>query len=214
MSQKVTIRKEAQADYRQVEEIIRTAFWNLYVPGCTEHYLAHTLRSHEDFIPQLDLVIELDGQVIGNILYTRTKLIEKSGLKKDILTFGPVCILPEYQRKGYGKRLMEYSFERAASLGYEAIVIFGDPNNYVSRGFQSCKKLGVSLENGSYPAAMMIKELCSGALEGKKWVYYESPAFQMDMQAAERFDEGFEKWAKKQLPCQETFYILSNAVLL
>ena len=77
MSQKVTIRKEAQADYRQVEEIIRTAFWNLYVPGCTEHYLAHTLRSHEDFIPQLDLVIELDGQVIGNILYTRTKLKKK-----------------------------------------------------------------------------------------------------------------------------------------
>jgi predicted N-acetyltransferase YhbS len=98
------------------------------------------MRPHKDFLPGLDLVIEVDDQIIGNIMYTKTKLIDESGKEKDILTFGPVCILPEYQRKGYGKKLMEYSFEQACALGYDVIVIFGNPNNYVSRGFKSCKR--------------------------------------------------------------------------
>jgi len=107
-------RNEKETDYERVEEITRKAFWNLYVPGRIEHYLVHVMRSHKDFLPELDLVIEADNQVIGNIMYTKTKLIDEAGEEKDILTFGPVCILPEYQRKGYGKQLMEHSFEQEA----------------------------------------------------------------------------------------------------
>lgn len=139
MSETVIIRNETEADYKKVEDIIRKSFYNIYVPGCTEHYLAHVIRPHEDFLPELDLVIEVDGEIIGNIMYTKAKLIDEEGHEKEILTFGPVCILPEYQRKGYGKKLMEYSFEKATALGYDMIVIFGDPANYVSRGFKSCK---------------------------------------------------------------------------
>lgn len=95
-----------------MEELIRKAFYNLYVPGCTEHYLARVMRGHEDFIPELDLVLELDGRVIGSILYTKAKLSDAAGKEKEILTFGPVCIAPEYQRMGYGRRLMETSFEK------------------------------------------------------------------------------------------------------
>lgn len=213
MDKMIQIRNEEEKDYERVEKITRKAFWNLYVPGCNEHYLAHVMRPHKDFLPELDLVIEVDHQVIGNIMYTKTKLIDKAGEKKDILTFGPVCISPEYQRKGYGKRLMECSFERAAALGYDVIVIFGNPNNYVSRGFKSCKKYNVCLKNGTYPSAMMVKELKPDVLDGRKWVYYQSPVFEIDEQEAERFDESLEKMEKKFQPSQEEFYIHSHSVI-
>ena len=165
--EQVTIRQERESDYAQVEQLIRQAFYNIYTPGCTEHYLAHVIRSHPDFLPELDLVLELDGRIIGSILYTRSTLVDETGEEKDILTFGPVCIRPDHQRRGLGKRLMEDSFQRAAALGWEAIVIVGDPNNYVGCGFQSCKKHRVHLEDGTYPAAMLVKELKPGALAGK-----------------------------------------------
>jgi predicted N-acetyltransferase YhbS len=213
MNKMITIRNEEETDYESVEAITRKAFWNLYVPGCVELYLVHVMRSHQDFVPELDLVIELDGEVIGNIMYTKTKLIDESGEVKDILTFGPVCILPEYQRKGFGKKLMEYSFEQAAALGYDVIVIFGNPNNYVSRGFKSCKKFNVCLENGTFPAAMMVKELKPDVLDGRKWVYHQSPVFEIDELAAERFDHGLEHLEKKYQPSQEEFYIHSHSII-
>lgn len=208
------IRNETPTDYRSVEELTRKAFWNLYVPGCNEHYLAHVMRGHQDFIPELDFVAELDGQIIGNIMYTKTRLIDEKGVIKNILTFGPVCIMPEYQRKGYGKQLLEYSFQKAVELGYDVIVIFGNPDNYVSRGFISCKKYNICLPNGSFPAAMMVKELESGALDGRKWIYYESPVFKIDEQQAEIFDELFPPLEKKYQPSQEEFYIHSHSVLI
>lgn len=207
------IRKETEADYQRVEEITRKAFYNMYMPGCVEHYLVHIMRSHRDFIPELDFVLELDGEVVGNIMYTKAKLTDENGQEKEIVTFGPVSVLPEYQRKGYGKQLIEYSFEKAAALGYEAVVIFGSPSNYVSRGFQSCRKYKVCVENGTYPAAMLVKELVPGALDGRTWIYKESPAMQIREEDAKRFDDTLEKMEKKWQPSQEEFYILSNAVL-
>ena len=177
MEKNITIRPERVSDYQQVEDIIRQAFYNLYTPGCTEHYLAHAIRPHPDFLPELDLVLELDGRVVGNIMYTKSTLVDEAGKEKGILTFGPVCIRPGLQRRGYGRLLMEESFRRASAMGYEAIVIFGDPNNYVGRGFQSCKKHRVHLEDGTYPAAMLVKELEPGTLAGKSWIYRQSPAF-------------------------------------
>ena len=213
MDKVVKIRNEKEADYERVEEITRKSFWNLYIPGCIEHYLVHVMRSHKDFIPELDLVIEVDNQIIGNIMYTKAKLVDDSGEEKEILTFGPVCIIPKYQRMGYGKMLIEHSFEKAVALGYDVIVIFGNPSNYVSRGFKSCKKYNICLENGTFPTAMMVKELKSEALDGRKWVYYDSPVMKIDEQEAERFDERLEKMEKKFQPSQEEFYIYSHSIM-
>ena len=207
------IRNENEQDYRVVETITREAFWNLNVPGCDEHYLAHVLREHEDFIPELDLVVELDGQVIGNVMYTKSKLIDEAGEEKQILTFGPISILPKYQRSGYGKVLLEYSFQKAVALGYDVIVIFGNPDNYVGRGFKSCKKFNVCVENGAYPAAMMVKELKEGAIDGRKWYFHDSPAYNIDSDKAQEFDKLFEAKEKKFQPSQEEFYIHSHSVI-
>ncbi len=213
MDKMITIRNEETTDYERVEEITRQSFWNLYIPGCNEHYLVHIMRSHKDFLPKLDLVIEVDDQIIGNIMYTKAKLIDESGEEKDILTFGPVCILPEYQRMGYGKKLLEYSFEQAVELGYDVIVIFGNPYNYVSRGFKSCKKYNICLENGTYPTAMLVKELKPDILDGRKWCYHQSPVFEFEEEEAEQFDNGLVKLEKKYQANQEEFYIYSHSVI-
>ncbi|CCZ60751.1 N-acetyltransferase [Hungatella hathewayi] len=209
----IMIRNEKETDYSVVEEITRKAFYNIYVPGATEHYLVHIMRQHEDFIPELDFVIELDGRVIGNIMYTKARLIDEAGTEKEILTFGPVSIDPEYQRAGYGKLLLEHSFEQAARLGYDVIVIFGSPMNYVSRGFKSCKKYHICIENGKYPAAMMVKELTPHALDGRKWFYYDSPVMAVSEEEAQKYDDTLEKLEKKFLPSQEEFYIMSHSFI-
>ena len=140
----ILIRRETERDFREVEELTRKSFWNVYVPGCAEHYLAHILRGHEDFISELDFVAETEeGKVVGNVMYTEARLVDESGRERTILTFGPLSVHPEHQRMGISRRLLEHSFGKAAELGYEAIVIMGNPGNYVSRGFKSCKKYNI-----------------------------------------------------------------------
>jgi len=207
----LNIRNERESDYKNVEDITRKAFYNVYVPGCMEHYLVHIMRGHEDFIPELDFVIEVDGQTVGNIMYTKSKLTDEGGTEKEIVTFGPVSILPKYQRKGYGKMLIEHSLKRAAELGYEAVVIMGSPANYVGSGFQCCRKYNVCVEKGKYPAAMLVKELKPGALDGRLWFYSDSPVMNVDEREAQAFDDGLEKMEKKWMPSQEAFYIMSHA---
>lgn len=132
----VTIRNEEPRDYERVEQLTREAFYNLYMPGCVEHYLVHTMRTHEDFVPELDYVLEQDGEVVGYIMYTRATLTDEAGQTKGILTFGPLCIAPDSQRRGYGKQLMRYSFERAVELGYDTVVSRGSWF-FVSAGYGS-----------------------------------------------------------------------------
>lgn len=207
----LNIRNETPADHQTVEDMTRRAFYNLYVPGCVEHYLVHIMRDHEDFIPELDFVLELDGQIIGNIMYTKARLTDEAGIEKEILTFGPVCVMPEYQRQGYGRKLIDHSFEKAVALGYDVIVIFGSPVNYVGRGFQSCKKYNVCVEGGKYPAAMMVKELKPGALDGRKWFYHDSPVMAVSEEDAQQYDAGLEPLEKEHQPSQEEFYIMSHS---
>ena len=209
----LTIRPETAADHRAVEEMTREAFWNQYIPGCDEHFLVHSMRTHPDFIPQLALVAELGGKIVGNVMYVKCRLTDEEGKEKEILTFGPLTVRPGYQRRGIGKALLERSFDIARSLGYDAIVIFGNPGNYVSRGFQSCKKLAVSAPGGKFPCAMLVKELTPGALAGHSWIYRESPAYTVDPSAFEAFDASFPPREKGWQPSQEEFYIYSHSSL-
>ncbi len=208
---RLIIRNEKESDQREVETLIREAFWNLNVPGCDEHYLAHILREHKDFIPELDLVAELDGRIIGNVMYTKSHLNDETGTDKEILTFGPLAVLPGYQRMGVGKALLERSFDIARNMGYDVIVIFGSPANYIARGFKSCKKYNICLEGGIFPTAMLVKELKEGALDGKKMIFSESSAFNIDSSQAERFDGLFPKKVKEYRTSQEEFYLYSHS---
>lgn len=112
----VIIRRETESDYRAVEELTRKAFWNVYKPGANEHYFVHMMRSHPDFIPELAFVLEKDGKIIGNIMYTKAWLEDEAGERREILSFGPLCVAPEYQRQKLGKMLIEHSFNAARGM--------------------------------------------------------------------------------------------------
>ena len=208
------IRNERSSDFRTVELLTRRAFWNVHVPGCDEHYLVHILREHKDFVKELDFVAETDdGKIIGNVMYTKARLADADGIKTEILTFGPISVHPDYQSMGVSKSLLEESFVKATELGYPAIVIFGNPGNYISRGFKSCKKYNVSLENGTFPTAMLVKELKQGMFDGKRWFYYASPAYEFEASDAEEFDKQFEPMKKEFRPSQEEFFIYSHSII-
>ncbi|MDE6005401.1 MAG: N-acetyltransferase [Oscillospiraceae bacterium] len=212
---KYIIRLETEADYRVVENINREAFWNLSVPGANEHYFAHVMRNHVDFVPELDFVIEIDGKVIASIMYTKSKLIDEAGTEKKILSFGPICVLPEYQRKGYSKILIAHSFAKAVEMGYDTVVIFGNPDNYVSRGFKSCIKYNVCLAGDIFPTALLVKELREGVLDGRKWYYHESKVSELldDEEKIKQFDAEFPPKIKAWQSSQEEFFIHSHSVI-
>lgn len=209
------IRLEQPEDYRTVENLTREAFWNQNVPGCNEHYFVHVMRTHRAFIPELDFVLEKDGKIIGNIMYAKAELADENGTEKRILSMGPICIAPDYQRKGYGKALLEYTFGKAVELGYDTIVCLGNPDNYVARGFKSCKKYNVCFEGDVYPAALLVKVLKEGVLDGRKWFYHPNDADEPcgDTEAVEEFDKLFSPKEKKWQPSQEEFYIHSHSVI-
>lgn len=209
----ITIRQEKPADYEAVETLVREAFYNMYIPGCVEHYLVHLMRDHEDFVPALDLVAEEDGTIVGQIMYTKATLTDEAGTVKEILTFGPLAVAPAHQRQGIGKALIARSFALAQAMGVEAVVIFGSPSNYVSSGFVSCKKHRVTTPEGRHPAAMMVRELVPGALAGHTWIYRDSPVMAVSEEAAARYDAMLPPMEKHWQPSQEEFYILSQAFL-
>ena len=207
------IRLETPNDYRAVENLTREAFWNQNVPGCDEHYLVHTMRAHNDFISELAFVLEMNGEIIGNIMYTKGKLIDKNGKMKPCLTFGPISVAPKHQRKGFGKMLIEHSFSAAEKMGYDVVVIFGNPDNYVARGFKSSRKYNVCLEGDRFPAALLVKELRGGVLDGRRWYFLESSFGEAcaDEGAVTAFDATFPPKEKCWQPSQEEFYIHSHS---
>lgn len=208
------IRLETENDYFTVENIAREAFWNLSVPGCSEHYFVHMMRNHKDFVPELDHVIEVDGKVIGCIMYCRSKLVDETGFEKTVLSMGPICLHPDHQRKGYGKALLEYTFKKAAEMGFDTVINFGNPDNYVARGYKSCKKYNICM-NDVFPAALLVKTLKDDALDGRKWYYYQSDSDECcnDTDAVEKFDKLFPPKVKAWQPSQEEFYIHSHSVI-
>ena len=210
----IIIRQETPADYRAVEELTREAFWNVYKPGADEHYFVHMMREHPDFIPELAFVLEMGGEIVGNIMYTKAWLEDECCNRKEILSFGPLCVAPKYQRMKLGKLLIEHSFAKAREMGYDVNINFGNPGNYVSRGFVSCKRKNVSfVREGNFPTALLVAELVPDALGGKAWMYIPSTAADCceDTAAVEAYDATFPPKEKRWMPSQEEFYIYSHS---
>lgn len=208
-----TLRTETESDYRAVEELTREAFWNLYIPGCDEHYLAHILRDHPDFIKEFDFVVECSGKVIGSIMYTRSYVENEKGEKTETATFGPVSVLPGYQRNGVGAMLIRHTVRLAREKGYPAVIIYGDPHNYCKHGFKNGKDYNISANDGSFPLGLLVLELKKGFFEGHSWKFYNSPAYEFDKTAAEEFDKRFDPKVKGHKPSQDLFSMQCRAHL-
>lgn len=201
----IKIRREEPKDYRIVEEVAREAFWNLYCPGCNEHLIINTIRTHADFIPELAFVIELDNKVVGSIFYTHSKVVSKDGSEHKTITFGPVSILPNLHRRGLGKALIIHSIEEAKRLGYSAIIIGGYPYHYQPYGFAGSKKYGISMPDGKYYTGIMALPLYEGALDGVSGSVYMSDAYEPDENKLDEFDKVFPVKEKQEQKSQKEF---------
>ena len=205
MIENIIIRNETKEDYRKIENLTREAFWNVYRPGCTEHYVLHCYRNDPAFVPELDFVMELNGEPIGQVIYVRSEIECDDGRKLPIMTFGPIGIAPEYKRQGYGKRLLDYSTEKAREMGAGALAITGNILFYGKSGFVPAKTKGVRYADDPEADYLLIKELIPGFLDGISGTYKDPEGYfvcDKDPKAFELFEATFPKKEKKKLPEQ------------
>lgn len=204
-SSNLTIRRETPADHDAVERLTREAFWNVYRPGCTEHYVVHVLRQDPAFVPELNLVLERDMEIIGHVLYMRAAITADDGREIPVMTFGPISIRPDLQRRGLGKYLLDDSMERAAALGAGVLCIEGNLDFYGKSGFVAAGTKGIRC-HGAPEAELapyfLLKELRPGYLDGVTGVYHTPRGYFVDEAAAEAFDQTFPPREKLKLPGQ------------
>ena len=200
-----TIRLERSEDYSEVESLVRESFWNVYRPGCTEHYVIHVLRDDPAFVKELDFVMEREGRLIGQNMFMKTVIDADDGRTIPVLTMGPICIAPELKRRGYGKALLDASVEKAAALGFGAVLFEGNIGFYGKSGFDYARNFGIryhDLPEGADDSFFLCRELIPGYLDGVTGVYRTPQGYYVDDSDVERFDEGFPPREKLKLPGQ------------
>ncbi len=199
------IRLERSEDYREVENLIREACWNVYRPGCSEHYVIHVLRDDPAFVKELDFVMEQNGRLIGQNMFMRTIIEADDGRAISVLTMGPICITPKLQRKGYGKALLDYSLEKAAELGFGAVLFEGNIGFYGKCGFTYAREFSIryhGLSEDADDSFFLCKELIPGYLNSITGVYQTPQGYYVDDSDVEEFDKGFQPKQKLKLPGQ------------
>ena len=199
------IRLEKTEEHRETEALVREAFWNVYRPGCLEHYVLNQLRNDKAFVPELNFVMENDGRLIGQNMFMRAAIKADDGSDLPIMTMGPICISPELQGQGYGKRLLDYSLEKAAELGCGALCFEGNINFYGKSGFTYASEFGIryhGLPEGADASFFLCKELKKGYLDGISGEYTPPKGYFVDEAEAEEFDKQFSPKEKLKLPTQ------------
>ena len=199
------IRPEKKEEYREVENLVREAFWNVYRPGCSEHYVIHVLRDDPAFVKELDFVMEKDGVLIGQNMFMRTVINADDGRVIPVLTMGPIGITPEMKRRGYGKQILDYSLEKAAAMGFGAVLFEGNIGFYGHSGFDYARNFGIryhDLPKGADDSFFLCKELIPGYLRDVTGVYQTPQGYYVDDADVEAFDRGFPPKEKLKLPGQ------------
>ena len=202
---KYTIRPEKEEDYRAVENLVRESFWNVYRPGCSEHYVIHMLRDDPAFVKELDFVMEKDGELIGQNMFMKTIIEADDGRTIPVLTMGPIGIIPKQKRKGYGKAILDYSLEKAAGLGFGAVLFEGNIDFYGKSGFDYASKFGIryhDLPEDADSSFFLCKELITGYLDGITGVYQTPQGYYVKDEDVDAFDRGFPPKEKQKLPGQ------------
>lgn len=204
------MRKEKKGDYRNVEQLVREAFWNLYVPGCNEHYVLHNLRNSSDFIPVLDFVAETEGQIVGQIAYTRGIIESKHGNQTEVISFGPISVLPALQKRGIGSALIAHTINLARAIGYLAICIYGDPRYYSRFGFRCAERYEIKTADDKFAVALQALELKKSVLSNISGKFIESAAFVVDETKFAQYDTAFPVKEKRETDSQREFRLLAS----
>lgn len=187
----ILIRLETQEDYSETENMIREAFWDVYKPGCDEHLVLHKLRQVSVFVEELDLVACDNNKIVGNIVYSKAKIMNNQNQEFTVLCMGPLGVLPSYQGRGIGSLLIKQSISKAKLLGYKAVVIFGDPNYYRRFGFENAEKYNIQTAQGENFDAFMVLELYDDSLNGIQGKFFDDPVFRIQREELELFEKEF-----------------------
>lgn len=202
------IRNEREEDYREVENLVRESFFNVYRPGCMEHFVLKKYRTNPDFVPELDFVMEKDGKIIGQNIFVKAVIKSDDGRDIPIMTMGPICIAPEYKRKGYGKILLDYSLEKAREYGCGALCFEGNILFYGKCGFTYARDFNIryhGLPEGEDSSFFLCKELIPGYLDGVCGEYATPEGYFVCQKFPEEFAEyeaSFPYKEKLKLPGQ------------
>lgn len=203
---KITFRNETPADYRAVESLVRDAFWNVYRPGCDEHFILHRFRSRSDFVPELDIIMEENGVLVGHVMFVRSEIRLNGGGALPVMTFGPLSIAPGFQRRGYGTALLRHAVDKARETGCGALAITGNIGFYGKSGFAAAKTRGVFYEADPDADYFLIKELVPGFLDrvgdAGGGTFREPDGYSVDPEDAEEFDRRFPPRERLRLPGQ------------
>lgn len=202
------IRNERKEDYRNVENLVRESFWNVYRPGCVEHYVLKELRKDPDYVEELAFVMEEDGELIGQNIFVRTNITADDGSVVPIMTMGPICIRPDMKRKGYGKILLDYSLDQAAKMGCSAVCFEGNIDFYGKSGFVPASTKGIryhGMPEGEDASFFLCKELKAGYFDGITGEYSTPKGYfvaEENPDEFEAYDAEFPEKEKLVLPGQ------------
>lgn len=200
-----TIRLERKEERREVENLVREAFWNVYRPGCFEHYVLNRMRDYPGFISELNYVLEKDGELIGQNVFVRAEIIADNGKTIPIATMGPICIAPRFKRRGYGKILLDYTLDRAKQYGIKAVCFEGNIDFYGKSGFDYASKFDIryrDLPQDADSSFFLCKELEEGYLDGITGEYVPPECYFADESEAEAFGKMFPAKEKLKLDTQ------------
>ncbi len=201
-AEEIEIRMETESDWYEVERMTQRAFWNKFRPGCDEHYLVHKLRQHEDYLPELSRMAVKDGRIIGCIMYTKSRVVD-GDVTHEMITFGPLCVDPDWQGRGVGELLIRHTMKIAAEKRYKGIIIFGEPDYYPRIGFKTNDHFSITTADGKNFDAFMGIELFEGSMKGIKGKFHESEVFKyIPKEEVEAFNIKFPKLKKLNFPDQ------------
>jgi predicted N-acetyltransferase YhbS len=187
----ILLRLEQESDFKEVENLTREAFWDLYKPGCNEHLLVHKIRKVPAFVRELSYVACYGDLIVGNIIYSRAKIVNDQNLSYEVLCMGPLGVLPQYQHKGIGSQLMEKTLQAARDLWYKAVIIYGNPKYYLRFGFENAGEYQITTSAGYNFDAFMALEMNRNSLTGIKGKFYEDKVFEIENEELEAFEKGF-----------------------
>ena len=202
------IRRETPADHRAVENLVRESFWNVYRPGCVEHFVLKCLRDAEAFVPEMDFVMVKDGEIIGQNVFVKAEIRCSDGASFPILTMGPICVAPEWKRQGFGKKLLDFSLEQAAKYGARAVCFEGNIDFYGKSGFTAASSFGLryrGLPEGADDSFFLCRELLPHALDAIRGEYATPSCYfaaEENPDGFARYEAAFPSKEKKKLPGQ------------
>lgn len=196
-----SVRTEREDERRRVEDLTRDAFWDVFKPGCDEHYILHHLRFSPDFVKELNCVATDGAEIAGHVAYSRAVLEHADGARTPLVIIAPLSVRPDYQKRGVGSALMRFTLKKACELGYAGVVLFGWPEYYPRFGFVPAKRFGITDEEGNSPDSFQALECQKGALK-PGILRVSSVFFDVPPEKVAAFDATFKPREKHVLPSQ------------